>query len=123
MVTVTATGTHTDEKTGVETKLERSVEYEFGESLPDMRKLFDDKIIHSHARQSMTISLQALMRASAAKGDSEAETRKKASEWKPTLSAPRKSKVERGLELVSGMSSEDKAAFLASLQDEEDEAA
>ena len=118
MVTVTATGTHTDDKSGAETKIERSAEYDFGDDLVAMRKIFGDELTHNHARQSMTISLQALMRTSAAKGDSEAETTKKVKEWKPSLSAPRKSKVDRGLELVSGMSAEDKAAFLTSLQEE-----
>lgn len=111
-ITVTATGKVKD--TGDE--LERSVEYDFGDNLDEMVDKFGEDVVFSNAKGAMVISLQSIMRTSISKNESAADCAKKAAEWKPKTAAPKKSKVERGLELTAGMSKDDLEAFLKSAQ-------
>lgn len=116
-VDITAKAKQKDDESGEVTEHERTVRYDFGDNLDESIKLFTPDVVFHHFRQSATIALQSMMRASALGGETPAALTKKVAEWKPATAAPRKSKVERATDLAAGMSQEEKAAFLKVLKE------
>lgn len=88
-----------------------SVDYDFGEDLDGMVELFGDEVVFHHARSSMVVALQGIVRNCESQEDAE----KKAAEWKPGIRAKGKSQSEKMLESFEKMDESTKEALLAAL--------
>ena len=107
------------------------VEYDFGDDLAAMITLFGEEVVHSNAKQSMRITLQARMRNDMDyddEGDEEPITdevlQANATAWKPGVaSATRKTPAEKAREALGKLSESERAELLASINamDEDEE--
>lgn len=106
---------------------EATVSYDFGDNLPESIELFGEEVVYKRFVAAATVDLQGLIRRSITGGkDREALSgealQDAVNEWKPGVAKARKSKTEKALAIVSGMSKEEKLALLAELAGEDDEA-
>lgn len=70
---------------------EITTNYDFGDSLAQAVELFGEEVVFSNMRQSMKISLQALIRRGIEKGQSDEEIIAAAAAWKPGVASERQS--------------------------------
>ena len=70
---------------------EITVEYDFGDSLEDMKEKFGEEVVKSKVKQKLVIDLQAYVRGLLRAGKTEDEITEAVAAWKPGLSKPKKS--------------------------------
>lgn len=116
-IEVTANAKERDDEGQTVEEHSRTVMYDFGENLKEAVKLFTDEVVFAHYKQNAVVALQSVLRASALAGDDAATTAVKAAEWAPTISAPRKTKIERVKEEAANMSREDRQALIDALME------
>lgn len=92
-----------------------TISYDFGENLAEMVDRFTDSVVHTNARANMKVVLQSAMRRRLEAGqDCESLT----TDWKPGVQMERiHDPIAAAKAKYATMSDEDKAAFIASLQD------
>jgi hypothetical protein len=93
------------------------VNYNFGENLEEAIDLFGTEVVYKRFKAAVVVDLQGIMRRHmSAKeplfGD---DLQAKIDEWKPGVQKARKSKTEKALSLLEGMTADEKAEFIASL--------
>ena len=93
-------------------------EYDFGDDLDGMVKLFGKEVVFSNARSNMTVGVQSLVRDKLKKGSSKTDIDAAVNGHKPGLRKPVKSRAERMREEISGLSAEDKKDLLNQLRGE-----
>ncbi len=82
----------------------------------ELNSNFTEKVVVAHAKSSITVALQSLLRGLLKAGKSPADIKKAVSEWKPGMRTPGKSKLEKAEDLLGQMSPEDRKALLKKLQ-------
>jgi hypothetical protein len=98
----------------------RSIEvpYDFGDNLDQACELFNDNIVFEGFVSDATVGLQGFVRRLLKlEGDkivSDEDILLKASEWRPGAK-PKKSALDKAMELLGKLSAEEKAAVLASI--------
>lgn len=95
-----------------------TVNYEIPDDLAGLTATFGEAVVASNAKGAIVISLQAFIRRHIDKPKEELD--KLVAAWKPdtrTASGPRKSPVEKTLELFQGMTPEARAELLKQLKD------
>lgn len=101
----------------------RSVDvmYDFGANLEEMAEKFGEQSVYANAQAQMKVGLQAAMRRGMTpdkEGASKTneEIQEMAAAWTPgDRTVTRKSNVEKAMDLLGGMSPEEKAALLSEL--------
>lgn len=99
------------------------VYYDFPENLSGLADVLGDDVVYGKALDSLVIDIQALVRRHLKGGKetppkSAEEIQAIVSAWTPGTRGPRKTAGEKVRGLVSNMSKEEKAALLASLQED-----
>ena len=84
--------------------------------LNGLAKNFTEAVVVAHAKSSMTVALQGLIRGLIKQEKSQAEIQKAISEWKPGMRTPGKSRMEKAEDLVGKMTDEEKRDLLKKLQ-------
>jgi len=109
----------TDKETGVVTPSRSvTVEIDVGKD-QDINwyiSAYGDKVVHSKIYQKVTIDAQARMRSLMTAGKTEAEIVEAMSTWKPGVTSPKKSPVEKAFAATENMSDEQLADFLTKLK-------
>ena len=77
---------------------------------------FTEKIVVAHAKSSMTVALQSLLRGLIKAKKTEAEIKKAVAEWKPGMRTPGKSRLEKAEDLLTTMTKEERQKLLRKLQ-------
>jgi hypothetical protein len=96
---------------------EATVSYDFGENLDEAVELFGAEVVYKRFRAAAVVDLQGVIRRNL-QGEnpkSEEEIQAAIDEWKPGVQRARKSKQEKALDLLEGMSDEERASFLEAL--------
>jgi hypothetical protein len=88
------------------------IEYDLPEKLSELASRYGEDIVANHARGSLIVTLQALIRNRLDKNQPTAEIQKAVNEWKPGIRVPGKSANEKVLELLGKMTPEQRAAAL-----------
>ena len=95
---------------------EVTVTYDFGVNLDAMRALVGDDVVFTNARANFKITLQGLIRRYLAAGKSAAEIAETVAGWKPGMQMERTvDPLGAARRAMSGMSDEDKTAFIENL--------
>lgn len=95
------------------------VDYALGDTLDALTKQFTPEVVAAHAKGSIVISAQALMRRLIEKGKSQKEIQDELSKWKPDLRVVVKMTAEeKAQSAVKSLSQEGRKALLAQLQAE-----
>lgn len=89
----------------------KSVTYDFGADLDSMIELFGAEVVANNARQSMVISLQALVRGKITEKADKLQAL--ADAWKPGVKKPKKSKVDKAKSIMADLSQDEIDAILA----------
>ena len=110
---------------GEEVLSEASVVYDFGDTLEDSVSLFGADVVHKRFVASVTVDLQGTIRRLTTEGKdrtalSGKELQVAIDEWKPGVAKTRKSKTEKAMAIVEGMTTEEKLALLSELSGEEE---
>lgn len=87
------------------------------ERVSQLNANFTEKVVVAHAKSSITVALQSLIRGLIKAGKGKAEIQTAANAWKPGMRTPGKSKLEKAEDLLGKMSLEDRKALLKKLQD------
>ena len=97
-----------------------SVEYDFGANLDEAVEKFGAEVIFKRFRAQAVVDLQGIMRRHmSGKEPKRGKALQEAvNEWKPGVQKARKSRSEKALELLGGMTPEERAEFLSSLDDD-----
>jgi hypothetical protein len=100
------------------TKNNVSVEcqYDFGESLEEMKQKFGEEVVFSNAKQAITISIQALMRRKIEKGETEEAICQAVAEYVPGLAGERQDPVEKFKSRWANLSKEEREKLLDQLK-------
>ncbi|MCH7605128.1 hypothetical protein IID24_04050 [Patescibacteria group bacterium] len=77
---------------------------------------FTEKIVVAHAKSSITVALQSLLRGLIKAGKTENEIKKAVDEWKPGMRTPGKSRLEKAEDLLTTMTKEERQKLLRKLQ-------
>ena len=86
------------------------------ETTSQLNTNFTEKVVVAHAKSSITVALQSLLRGLIKTKKTPAEIKKAVSEWKPGMRTPGKSKLEKVEDLLGKMSKEERQALLKQLQ-------
>lgn len=89
-----------------------TVEYDFGDNLAELTKMFGEDVVFSRAKASLIIDLQAALRRGIQAKKSKKELQALAQEWKPGVKQPSKSPGERLRDMLDGKSEEEKKQIL-----------
>jgi len=92
------------------------VDYNFGENLEEATQLFGEKVVLSAFQASATVTLQSRIRSLAKQGKDADEIKEICANWKPGVTAPRKSPVDKVMATYEKMSDDEKAKFLEALK-------
>ena len=96
---------------------EVSVQFTLPGTLADMVKQYSDAVVYAHAKGSIIISLQALLRRMIEAGKSKEECQKAASEYKPDVrTVVKQSALEKATGAIKSLSPEERAKLLKELQ-------
>lgn len=98
-----------------------TVNYNFGEALPELTAAFGDEIVYSHARRSLVVALQSFIRTQIEAGKSQDEIQTAVADWKPGHRKAGKSPQERVHDMLQRMSPADRAALLKEYRSREKE--
>lgn len=95
-----------------------SVEYPLldAKTIPELVKNFGEDVVIAHAKSSMVVALQGVVRGLMKKNTDPKELQNKVSEWRPSLRVPGKSRKEKAEELIGQMSEEEKKELLKKLR-------
>lgn len=89
-----------------------TVEYEFGEDLAEAVKIFGEDVVFHHARSSMVVALQGIIRTAEDQKQADA----KAAEWKPGIRQRGKSATEKMLDSFENLDEDVQKEMLKQLQ-------
>jgi len=94
-----------------------TVTYDMGDNLQEAVEKFGDDVVFKRFEQSLVIEIQAIIRRhlSGETPKTEAEIQALISEFSPGLQRKRKSTKEKALDLLEGLSEEERKEILASL--------
>lgn len=94
-----------------------TVRYDMGDNLDEAVEKFGEEVVFKRFDQSLTIEIQAICRRhmSGENPKAQDEIQKLIDEFKPALQRPRKSTKQKAMELLEGLSDEERAELLASL--------
>lgn len=96
---------------------ETSVQFNLPATLPEMVKAYGESVVQAHAKGSIIISLQALMRRMLEAGKSQPDIQKAVNEWKPdTKTVVKQSAFEKATGAIKSLSAEERAKLLKELQ-------
>lgn len=112
-----------DEEDSEKTVAEATVEYNFGENLDEAVRLFSPEVVFKRFKAAAIVDLQSVVRRHLTGKEPKTQDQIQAlvNEWKPGLAKPRKSKTEKALSLLAGMSPSERAALLAELSEGDDD--
>jgi len=82
----------------------------------ELSSSFTEKVVVAHAKSSITVALQSLLRGLIKAKKTPAEITAAVKEWKPGMRTPGKSKLEKAEDLLGKMSPEERKALLKKLQ-------
>ena len=85
-------------------------------SLKDLSTNFTAEVIIAHAKSSITVALQGFIRGLLKLDKSHNEIQKLASEWRPGMRTPGKSRAEKADVIIGKMTDEEKKDLLKKLQ-------
>ncbi len=77
---------------------------------------FTEKIVVAHAKSSITVALQSLVRGLIKSGKKPVEIQKAVNEWKPGMRTPGKSRLEKAESLLGKLSVDERKDLLKKLQ-------
>ena len=96
---------------------EVSAQFTLPTDLAGLQKAYSDAVVYAHAKGSIIISLQALMRRMIELGKSAAEIQTAVTAWKPDVrTAVKQSAFEKATGAIKGLSAEERAKLLKELQ-------
>ena len=77
---------------------------------------FTEKVVVAHAKSSITVALQSMLRGLIKAKKTSAEIKKAVAEWKPGMRTPGKSRLEKASDLLGAMTPEERKELLKKLQ-------
>lgn len=96
---------------------ETSVQFNLPGSLAELVKSYSEAVVYAHAKGSIIISLQALMRRMLEAGKNQADIQKAVNEWKPDVkTVVKQSAFEKATGALKSLSAEERAKLLKELQ-------
>lgn len=96
---------------------ETSVQFNLPATLPELVKSYSEAVVYAHAKGSIIISLQALMRRMIEAGKNQADIQKAVNEWKPDVkTVVKQSAFEKATGAIKSLSAEERAKLLKELQ-------
>ncbi len=93
-----------------------TVNYDIPETLDEAKERFGEEVVYSNFRQSMTISLQSVMRGAIQADNATPESVQEAADkWQPGVKRQGKSKAEKISDLFADLSDEERQELLSQL--------